>query len=488
MGLGSTAGGGHGESSPFDVLVCGGGPAGSAVARQLSSWGRRVCLVTRPADTAGGTLAESLPPSADKLFRVLGLETDIEAAGFLRSTGNTVWWGERDARVEGFGEGRLGWQVSAPALEQVLQEAAQRAGVHLVRERVDSLAAARARWPSRWVLDCTGRTGLVARVRGWRRFEPSLRTVALVGVWDGAPWRVPDSSHTLIESYADGWAWSVPVGGGRRQIAVMVDPRRSDLARGTDARAVYGAQVQKTRQFAALVSEARLEAGPWGWDASMYSSDRYVEDGCLLVGDAGSFVDPLSSAGVKKALASAWLAAIVVNTCLSDPGLRDPALAFFESREREVYRHYRAFTVRYLAEGSLPGRAFWADRAEAGEPAVDPPSDAMDAATGRAAAAAFEALRTAPELVASRGEVTVEARPAIADRVLRLEPRIVTPERPEGLRFLDGVDLVTLIELAPMHRDVGRLFEDYNRRCATVPLPDFLRALSFAVARGWLVC
>ena len=97
-------------------------------------------------------------------------------------------------------------------------------------------------------------------------------------------------------------------------------------------------------------------------------------------------------------------------------------------------------------------------------------------------------MRAAPEFVSTRGRVTIEARPAIADRVLRLEPRIVTPDWPGGLRFLYGVDLVTLIDLAPKYRDVGRLFEGYNQQFAPVPLPDFLRALAIAVARGWLVC
>ena len=44
----------------------------------------------------------------------------------------------------------------------------------------------------------------------------------------------------------------------------------------------------------------------------MYDATRFVDGDVLLVGDAGSFLDPLSSAGVKKALASGWLAAVAV--------------------------------------------------------------------------------------------------------------------------------------------------------------------------------
>ena len=44
------------------------------------------------------------------------------------------------------------------------------------------------------------------------RYEPGHRTVALVGRWRHAGgWPLADPSHTLLESYEDGWAWSVPL-------------------------------------------------------------------------------------------------------------------------------------------------------------------------------------------------------------------------------------------------------------------------------------
>lgn len=72
----------------------------------------------------------------------------------------------------------------------------------------------------------------------------------------------------------------------------------------------------------------------------------------LLVGDAGSFVDPLSSAGVKKALASGWLAAVAVHTALVRPAMRDAAFRFFAAREREMYASLRAMTERHLGDAA----------------------------------------------------------------------------------------------------------------------------------------
>ena len=61
---------------------------------------------------------------------------------------------------------------------------------------------------------------------------------------------------------------------------------------------------------------------------------RYAGPRFLLAGDAGSFIDPLSSFGVKKALASAWLGAIVVHTRLAHADRETLASDFFSDWER----------------------------------------------------------------------------------------------------------------------------------------------------------
>src|ERR687896_529919 len=145
--------------------------------------------------------------------------------------------------------------------------------------------------------------------------------------------------------------WSVPAAGGVRYVAAMVDPRATERAAG-GARAVYLAEIAKTNRFAALLHDAHLEDGPAGWDASMYSSQHYADERVLLAGDAGSFIDPLSSAGVKKALASGWLAAVATHTALVRPAMRHVAFEFFDAREREIYEHFLALTRRFLTDAA----------------------------------------------------------------------------------------------------------------------------------------
>lgn len=467
----------------LDVIVLGGGPAGCAAATLLAGWGHAVRLVTKPEALA--PLAESIPPSTHKLFDLLDVQPALDAAGFVRSTGNTVWWGSGDAREEPFLGGRLGWQVDKGRFNATLLSQAAARGVdvqHTAATRDFDTAAAV------FVLDCTGRSGLVARTRQLRIHETGQRTIALTGTWqagaatgvDGeGAFEPADRTHTLIESYDGGWAWSIPESPARRHVAVMVDPATSDLSRGLAARDIYLTEIRRTTRLAALVQKATLVNGPAGWDASMYHATRYVDGNALLVGDAASFVDPLSSAGVKKALASGWLAAVAVHTALRTPAMHDTALAFYARREAAVYTSLRAMTARMVADAAA-GHAhpFWDERRDGGP---DPGAD-LEFATAHAR------LRSAPALeVRINPAVSVSDRPIVRGTEIVLEPHLVCDGSDEGLRYAFGVDMVGLVGLAPRYGSVPEVFESYSRRYGAVPLPAFLSALATALAQRWLL-
>ena len=87
----------------------------------------------------------------------------------------------------------------------------------------------------------------------------------------------------------------------------------------------YKRELDKSVELRERLAHATLASTPWTCDASIYDSARAADQGVLLVGDAASFIEPLSSAGVKKALLSAWRAAVVANTCLRNPALAGAA-------------------------------------------------------------------------------------------------------------------------------------------------------------------
>ena len=222
-----------------DVLLVGGGPAGATAARLLAQWGYSVTVLTRNPD-AKRALAECLPPSTRKLFQYLGIQDAVDAARFYRTTGNTVWWGDSAHRVEFYPEGS-GYQVPRIEFDRLLLDQARAAGAVVVTGTASADESNRIffegkRLESRFVLDCSGRAGLLGRARREKRSGP--RAVALCGIWrNEANWDLPDPSHTLVETYENGWAWSVPVEHGDSLCSVHDGPETPIFGRiGKDPR------------------------------------------------------------------------------------------------------------------------------------------------------------------------------------------------------------------------------------------------------------
>lgn len=501
----------------FDVIVLGGGPGGYAVASVLARRSHRVAMV-RPTHPPAGSLAESIPPSAGRLLDEVGARDALDRGGFVRNAGNTVWWAGLEPHTETFAEARGGWHVDRAGLEAVLGAAAESAGVTLLdgftarsANRVDG-----ARWvvvcdrdgresrtlDAPWLMDATGRHGFLARAR--REPDRNTTTLALVRRWRRPQgWPDAHAGRTLVESYADGWAWSVPLADGVRCFTAMVDHRVSELA-GRDVGALLDAELAKAPRVRALLDGAEPDGDARACPASLYTSARFAEPGLLLVGDAGSCIDPLSSYGVKKALASGWLAAVATHTALVDPPLEADALAFFDAREREVYRQYRRASASFFHEAAQAyGTPYWRTRADAaveaggggfdlGASGSSDPDGAPfsgDADVPEAAVrAAFEALKERPTLDVRRGpDVRTVHRTAIEGlRIVRVN-HLATDAYPAGLRYVRGVALEILVARAEEHDDVAALWARYNEVAPPVSLPDFLTALSTALAAGILV-
>jgi flavin-dependent dehydrogenase len=489
-----------------DVLVIGAGPAGSTAAQLLASWGWSVALVHREASHP--PLAESLPSSSRKLLRFLGLLDRVDAAGLHPNQGNIAEWAGA-ARVTRTAD--VGFHVSRDRFDGILRDAAVAARVQMVEavvQRVEVGDPVRVTCATRdgrvvtsharYVLDCSGRAGVIAR-RGLRRTGAGYRTLAVVAEWNCADWPQDEQTLTAIESYGDGWAWSVPLSRTRRQCTVMIEKASRVVSRNAnnDSRphltTIYARELAKAAALSARLAGATQVSTPWACDASIYDATRAADQGILLVGDAASFIEPLSSAGVKKALLSAWRAAVVTNTCLSNQALAGAATELYAKRERQVYadcmRRARGFFAEAAEAHDTP---FWSVRAADGA-AVDgaeADAEASDEATARDADVrlAFEQLRAA-EHVRLRPAAALRFEPvaSIEGREVVMRDALVVPGLSAPLQFAAGVNLAALARLANGRDEVPALLEAYRAQVGPVPITGLLTGLSLLVARHALV-
>ena len=295
------------KTREFDVLVLGGGPAGTAAATLLAQRSHRVALV-RPTNTPAGALAESIPPSARRLLSELGVLKATDAAGFFPNNGNSVWWAGNEKRSENFSGDGDGYHVDRTGLERVLVSAAEAIGARVfigmtARKAVESETCWKISCETEdggmveiqapWVLDASGRHGFLAR--DVRETDRSTTTLAITPRFEK-----PSGSdngtgnHTLVESYQDGWAWSVPLSPTLRCFTVMVDQRHAELE-GREVSEIVQGELAKTTHLASMLDHVKTKGDSWACSSSLYHARKYCRPGLLLVGDSGSFIDPLSS-------------------------------------------------------------------------------------------------------------------------------------------------------------------------------------------------
>ena len=381
-----------------EILVIGGGPAGSVAATMLARRGYDVVLLERerfPREHIG----ESLLPASMPVLEDLGVLPQIEAAGFPKKWGATMIWGrEPDAWSWRFSETNraypYAYQVSRAEFDKILLDNARAEGVdvregaavteidlaansdtrHSVAYRAGFVGQASGlsvkRLACNWVVDASGQAAVLSRSLGLRRWDDRFRNMAIYAYFqDARRLPIPDENNIFIESYPEGWAWNIPLRRGQSSVGFVIDS-----GRGADGIAEFGVgeyfrrQLRAAPKTSAMLDGARMTVAPKVVKDWSYTSERTVGDGWILVGDAACFIDPLFSSGVHLAIMAAVMAAAYIHASERDPSMREPAAQVYERLYRTEYTHFRELASLFYASNRTVESYFWEARRILGTP------------------------------------------------------------------------------------------------------------------------
>ncbi len=322
---------GEAHGSAPDVVVIGGGPAGSAGATLVAQAGYHVRLFERERFPRFH-IGESLVPETYWPLKRLGMLDKMKGSRFV--TKRSVQF----VNAEGLGaapfyfwdnkphECSSTWQVVRSEFDQMLLENAREHGVevtegvrvHDVLFTGDRAVGVRIREggefrdvPARVVVDASGQNGLLMNRLRLRVWDPVLNKGAIWTYWKGAHRDTGrDEGATLVIQTGNkkGWFWYIPLQEDLTSVGV-VGPFDYLFKRDTEYARTYDDEVAACPGVRERVQSAARATGVFATKDCSYRSTQVAGNGWVLVGDAFGFLDPLYSSGVLLALRSAEEAA-----------------------------------------------------------------------------------------------------------------------------------------------------------------------------------
>ena len=350
-----------------DVLVIGGGPAGSTVASMLADKGHKVVLLEK-SHHPRFHIGESLLPANLPLFERMGIAEDIKAIGMFKPGAEFVSPHHDASQVFHFAQAwdksmPHAYQVERSAFDNILIRHAQRKGA-TVHEgckvtAVDFLTEGGAhvtgrhdgghdqRWKARFVVDASGRDTFLANRFKTKQRNPRHNSSALYGHFSHARRNPGKAEGNITVFWFDhGWFWFIPMVNGLTSVGMVTWPYHMKTRGRRSLQQFLMDNIASCPDLDARLRDARSANEVEATGNFSYQSKQSHGQDYLLLGDAFAFIDPVFSSGVWLAMHSGVVGADTIDTCLKDPSAKAAALKHFDRQMRRGPREFSWFIYR----------------------------------------------------------------------------------------------------------------------------------------------
>lgn len=359
----------HSALNPIacDVLVIGGGPAGSTISALLAEQGWNVHVLEKDSHPRFH-IGESLLPQSIPMLRRLGVLPEVEKIGIVKYGAEMVSY--RYGRSQMFHFARAfdesqpyAFEVKRAEFDAILANNAVAKGAHFYEgvraQRVDfrpgqtSLVytedrEGRARtWEARFIVDASGRDTFLSGQLGGKHRSKKHGSAAIFGHFEGVT-RIPgmDEGNITAGWLDDGWCWLIPFKDGTMSVGAVCHPDYIK-SRTVPLDQFLLETLRQSPPIAKRMEKAKPLTPTYAAANFSYRRETMSGDGYLMVGDAFAFIDPVFSSGVHLALNSGTIGAGVVDAYLRGSPDYPVRLKQFERLVRRGINTFSWFIHRF---------------------------------------------------------------------------------------------------------------------------------------------
>lgn len=320
----------------YDVIVVGGGPAGSANSYFNAKKGKKVLLIDKSTFPRDKICGDGITGKALTILHEMGLTNEIEGIKEISSTGVLVVSPKMDnlrISIESPNDPFSAFSIDRYIIDNLMFQQAKtevlKRGGEVLHEKVVEVIAEgekvvgvktdKGEYRANLIVGAGGYncpvSKYVLKENGLPKQDRSHYSSALREYWEGIEGSQGDFEIHFIEGILPGYFWIFPISETKFNVGVgmlLSDMDNQSVKLKEMLRYIVNESYLKDRFKNATLVEGTTK----GWllplgsprDKGLQPRKNFV-DGCMLIGDSASLIDPFTGEGIGNALTSGKLLA-----------------------------------------------------------------------------------------------------------------------------------------------------------------------------------